>query len=58
MNSMNEEAVVLKKNDTWDLVPLLEGYKPIGWKWVFKKKIGLKGGVKKHMTWLVLKGYS
>lgn len=32
--------------------------KPIGCKWVFKKKIGLDGNVEKHKEGFVAKGYS
>lgn len=40
MEAMNKEIVALKKNDTCDLVLLIEGKKPVGCKWVFKKKLG------------------
>ena len=33
-----EEMEPLDKNEAWDLVELLDGRKPIGSKWVFKKK--------------------
>jgi hypothetical protein len=56
--AMDEEMVALRKNDTWDLVPFPDGWKPIGCKWVFKKKIGLDGNVEKHKARLVAKGYS
>jgi hypothetical protein len=35
----------LDKNETWDLVELLVGRKPIGRKCVFKKKFNLEGKV-------------
>jgi len=56
--AMDEEMVSLKKNDTWDLVPFPNGWKPIGCKWVFKKMISLDGSVENHKTKLVAKGYS
>jgi hypothetical protein len=56
--AMDEEMDALRNNDTWDLVPVFDGKKPIGCKWVFKKKIGLDGSVEKHKTRLVAKGYS
>lgn len=58
LEAMNEEMDSLKKNENWDLLPLLEGRKPVGYKWVFKKKIGLDGGVEKCKARLVVKGYS
>jgi len=36
--AMNEERQSLAKNGTWELVPLPKGVKPMGYKWVFKKK--------------------
>lgn len=48
----------LKKNDTWDLVLLPEGRKPIGCKWVFKREIGSDGRIEKYKACLVAKGYS
>ena len=56
--TMNEEMGALKKNATWDFVPLPKGKKPVGCKWVFKKKVGSDGNVEKYKTWLVAKGYS
>ena len=57
-NVMDEEMSALKKNNTWDLLPFPEGRKPIGCKWVFKKKLGSDGKVEKYKARLVAKGYS
>ena len=48
----------LHKNEAWDLVELPTGRKPIGSKWVFKKKINVEGKVEKYKSRLVAKGYS
>lgn len=48
MEAMNEEMTTLKKNATCYLVPFLKGRKPIGCKWVFKKKLGPDDSVKKY----------
>ena len=56
--AIDEEIAALRKNDTWDLVPLLDGRKPVGCKWVFKKKVGSDGSVEKYKVRLVAKGYS
>ena len=40
--SMDGKMVAFRKDDTWNLVPFLDGWKPIGCKWVFKKKIGYR----------------
>eukprot|EP00253_Pinus_taeda_P025198 PITA_25198 len=48
----------LHKNEAWNLVELPAGRKPIGKKWVFKKKPNAKGKVEKYKARLVAKGYS
>jgi hypothetical protein len=55
---MNEEMASLDKNEAWDLVELPTGRKPIGSKWVFKKKLNAEGKVEKYKAQLVEKGYS
>ncbi len=39
--AMNEQMNTLRNNDTWDLVPMPNGWIPIRYKCVFRKKIGL-----------------
>eukprot|EP00253_Pinus_taeda_P020925 PITA_20925 len=56
--AMVNEMVSLHKNEAWDLVELLARRKPIGSKWVFKKKTNAEGKVEKYKTRLVAKGYS
>ena len=41
--AMDEEMQSLEKNETWDLVPLPKGAKPVGCKWIFKKKEEISG---------------
>ena len=48
----------LHKNEVWDLVELSVGRKPIGSKWVFKKKTNAEGKVEKYKARLIAKGYS
>ena len=55
---MVEEMEALDKNETWDLVKLPDGRKPIGSKWVFKKKLNVVGKVEKYKAQLVAKGHS
>ena len=45
--AMVHELASLDKNEAWDLVELLDGRKPIGRKWVFKKKMNAEGKVEK-----------
>ena len=57
--AMNEEMQSLAKNETWDLVPLPKGMKPVGCKWVFKKKEGIPGvEPARFKARLVAKGFS
>jgi len=55
---MVDEMASLHKKEAWDLVELLARRKPIGSKWVFKKKTNAEGKVEKYKVWLVEKGYS
>jgi hypothetical protein len=56
--AMVEEMVVLDKNEAWELVELSAGRNIVGNKWVFKKKLNVKGKVEKYKSCLVAKGYS
>ena len=56
--AMVDEMASLHKNEAWDLVELSAGRKPIGSKWVFKKKTNAEGKVEKYKARLVAKGYS
>eukprot|EP00253_Pinus_taeda_P020668 PITA_20668 len=55
--AMVDEMASLHKNEAWDLVELPARRKPIGSKWVFKKKMNAKGKVEKYKARLVAKGY-
>jgi len=55
---MVDEMASLHKNEAWDLVQFSAGRKPIGSKWVFKKKTNTEGKVEKYKARLVEKGYS
>ncbi|KAE8674537.1 hypothetical protein F3Y22_tig00111745pilonHSYRG00059 [Hibiscus syriacus] len=58
MMVMQEEIEALHKNNTWDLVPLPQGRKPIGNKWVFKIKRNGDDQVERYRARLVVKGYA
>eukprot|EP00253_Pinus_taeda_P002036 PITA_02036 len=55
---MVDEMASLHKNEAWHLVELLAGTKPIGSKWVFKKKTNAEGKLEKFKAQLVAKCYS
>ena len=48
----------LMENETWELVPLPKGRKPIGSRWVFKVKYGSNGEIKRFKARVVAKGYA
>jgi hypothetical protein len=56
--AMLEELEALKKNKTWELVPLPPGKKAVGCKWVFTVKQSPEGRVERYKARLVAKGYS
>ena len=53
----DSEYESLIENETWELVELPSGRKPIGCKWVFKVKHGSNGKVERFKGRLVAKGY-
>ncbi|KAM2881066.1 hypothetical protein COP2_014191 [Malus domestica] len=56
--AMRTELDALHQNHTWDLVPLPAGHKPIGSKWVFKKKYKSDGSLDRYKARVVAKGYT
>ena len=55
---MHEEMAALGVNETWELVPLPEGKKSIGCKWVYKVNHNSDGTVSRYEARLVAKGYA
>jgi hypothetical protein len=55
--AMMEEMTSIKENDTWSLIDLPPGCKPIEVKWVFKVKQDEHGAVPKHKACLVVRSY-
>jgi hypothetical protein len=55
---MDEEMAALYANKTWELVPLPEGKKAIGCKWVYKVKHNSDGSINRYKARLVAKGYA
>jgi hypothetical protein len=57
IDAMDKEMQSILKNETWELVKLPTGKRPIGLKWVYKLKRNSEGEVVKHKARLVAKGY-
>ncbi|KAK8540260.1 hypothetical protein V6N12_046548 [Hibiscus sabdariffa] len=57
LEAMRSEMDSMSDNQVWTLVEPPEGIKPIGCKWVFKKKIDMDGNVQTYKGRLVAKGY-
>ena len=55
---MNLEIDSMYFNQVWELVDLPEGVKPIGCKWIYKRKRGTDGKVETYKARLVAKGYT
>jgi len=56
--AISEEIKALEKNNTWELVDLPSGRKPVGSKWVFKVKRRQDGSIEKFKARAVARGFS
>ena len=56
--AMKSELESMYSNNVWTLVDLPQGVKPIGCKWVYKRKKGVNEKVETYKARLVAKGYS
>ena len=57
LEAMKSKMESMYANQVWTLVNPPEGVKPIGCKWVFKKKIDVDGNVQTYKARLVAKGF-
>ncbi|KAK3029763.1 hypothetical protein RJ639_038040 [Escallonia herrerae] len=56
--AINEEIDSIMGNGTWKFVDLPSGSKPIGCKWIFKKRLRVDGSIENFKARLVAKGFS
>ncbi|GJV47012.1 ribonuclease H-like domain-containing protein [Tanacetum coccineum] len=57
-NTMNAKIKALNKNNTWSIIDLPKGRKPIGSKWISKIKYKASGETERYKARLVAKGCS
>ena len=57
-DAMDQEMESMYSNYVWELVDPLEDVRPIGCKWIFKRKRGIDGKVETFKARLVAKGYT
>lgn len=55
---MNKEMKSLEKNETWELVDLPLGKKPIGCQWIYNVKYKVDGTIERFKARLTTKGYT
>jgi hypothetical protein len=55
--AINDEMDSILSNKTWILVDLPHGSKPIGCKWVFRRKYNTDGSLQTFKSRLVVKGF-
>ena len=55
--AINNEIESIMQNHTWELVDLPQGHKPLGSKWIFKRKMKADGSIDKYKAQLVIKRY-
>lgn len=51
---MEEELQSMSKNNVWTLVDFDGGYKPIGYKWVYKTKRNAQGKIERYKAWQLI----
>ena len=56
--AMNLKMDSMYSNQVWELVDFPEGVKPIGWKWIYKRKRGVDGRVENFQARLITEGYT
>nr|GEX30594.1 zinc finger, CCHC-type [Tanacetum cinerariifolium] len=55
--AINDEMDSIMGNNTWVLADLPPGCKPLGCKWIFKRKLKVDGTIEKFKAMLVIQGF-
>ncbi|KAD4179829.1 hypothetical protein E3N88_28420 [Mikania micrantha] len=56
--AIKNEIDSILQNHTWELVDLPPGCKPLGYRWIFKRKMKADGSIDKYKARLVIKGFT
>ena len=56
--AMDEAMRALLLNNTWNIIPLPEGKKLVGCRWVYTLKCKADGSLERYKAWLVARGYT
>ncbi|KAD4586033.1 hypothetical protein E3N88_23634 [Mikania micrantha] len=57
LNGKRQSRMKILQNHTWELVDLPPGCKPLGYRWIFKRKMKADGSIDKYKARLVIKGF-
>ncbi|GKD14744.1 zinc finger, CCHC-type containing protein, partial [Tanacetum coccineum] len=55
--AINDEMDSIMGNNTWVLADLPQGFKPLGYKWIFKRKLKVDETIEKFKARLVIQGF-
>ena len=55
--AINDKVESILQNHTWGTSVSSTRFKPLGYKWIFKKKMKANGSIDKYKARLVIKGY-
>ncbi|KAD2806293.1 hypothetical protein E3N88_39670 [Mikania micrantha] len=55
--AIKNEIDSILQNHTWELVDLPSGCKPLGYRWIFRRKMKADGSIDKYKERLVIKGF-
>ena len=57
-DAIKSELNSINDNNTWTIVPAPRDRRPIGCKWIFKRKLNTDGSISRYKARLVAKGYA
>ena len=58
LEAMKDEMRSMNANKVWDLEIIPKGVKTVGYKWVYRTKLGSQRNIEKYKARLVAKGFT